>query len=145
MFIQKIKDDESEVAKLAIKQFGSVEKYTKAMKHNLEHFSEIMDNWYAQIPEEMRAEDRFLELARYKGENVAMDNVQNIVKDIIAHAYGNSSTAQLVGTESSYCRMIIELYSNDYLKTVTDTKYGTGSCDYIVESFRYYLYKSENK
>ena len=133
------------VAKLAIKQFGSVEKYTEAMKHNLEHFSEIMDNWYAQIPEEMRTEYRFLESARHKGENVATDNVQNIVKDIIAHAYGNSSTAQLVGTESSYCRMIIELYSNDYLKTVTDTKYGTGSCDYIVESFRYYLHKSENK
>ena len=62
MFIQKIKDDESEVAKLAIKQFGSVEKYTEAMKHNLEHFSEIMENWYAQIPEEMRTEDKFLKL-----------------------------------------------------------------------------------
>ena len=145
MFIQKIKDDESEVAKLAIKQFGSIEKYTEAMKHNLEHFSDIMESWYAQIPEEMRAEDRFLELARHKGENVATDNVQNLVKDIIAHAYGNSSTAQLIGTEDSYCKMIIELYSNDYLKTVTDTKYGTGSCDYIVKSFRYYLHKSENK
>ena len=62
MFIQKIKDDESEVAKLAIKQFGSVEKYTEAMKHNLEHFSEIMENWYAQIPEEMWTEDKFLKL-----------------------------------------------------------------------------------
>ena len=141
MFIQKIKDDEENVAKLAIQQFGSIEKYTEAMKHNLEHFSEIMDNWYAQIPEEMRTEDRFLELARHKGDNVAADNIQNIVKDIIAYAYGNSSTTQLVGTEDSYCRMIIELYSNDYLKTVTDTKYGTGSCDYIVKAFRYY---SEN-
>ena len=101
------KGDESEVAKLAIKQFGSIEKYTEAMKHNLEHFSDIMENWYAQIPEEMRAEDRFLELARHKGENVATDNVQNLVKDIIAHAYGNSSTAQLIGTEDSYCKMII--------------------------------------
>lgn len=145
LFIQKIKNDESEVAKLAIKQFGSVEKYTEAIKHNLEHFSEIMDNWYAQIPEEMRTEDRFLELARHKGENVTTDNVQNIVKEIIAHAYGNSSTTLLVGTEDSYCKMIIDLYSNDYLKTVTDTKYGTGSCDYIVEAFRYYLHKGENK
>lgn len=145
LFIQKIKDDEENVAKLAIQQFGSIEKYTEAMKYNLEHFSEIMNNWYAQIPEEMRAEVSFLELARHKGENVATDNVQNIVKDIIARAYGNSSTTQLVGTEDSYCRMIIDLYSNDYLKTVTDTKYGTGSCDYIVESFRYYLHKSENK
>lgn len=31
MLIQKIKDEESEVAKLAINQFGSIEKYTKTM------------------------------------------------------------------------------------------------------------------
>lgn len=42
MFIQKVKDDESEVAKLAIKLFGSVEQYTEAIKYNLEYFSEIM-------------------------------------------------------------------------------------------------------
>lgn len=41
LFIQKIKDDEVKVAKLAINQFGSVEKYTEAMKYNLEHFSEM--------------------------------------------------------------------------------------------------------
>ena len=50
MFVQKIKDDEAEVAKLAIRQFGSIEKYTKAMKHNLEHFSELME---AQLTEEI--------------------------------------------------------------------------------------------
>ena len=51
MFIKKIKDDEAEIAKLAIKQFGSVEKYTKAMKYNLEHFSEIMET---QLSEEAK-------------------------------------------------------------------------------------------
>lgn len=111
------------------------------MKHNLEHFSEIMDNWYAQIPENMRLEDKFLKLASHKGEDIASDSVQNIVKEIIANAYGNTATNVLVGTDDQYCRMIMELYSNDYLKTVTDTKYGAGSCDYIVEAFRYY---SEN-
>lgn len=145
MFIQKIKDDESEVAKLAIQQFGSIETYTEAMKHNLEHFSETMDNWYAQIPEEMRTEDKFLKLASHRGEDVASDSIQNIVKEIIANAYGNASTTVLVGKNDSYCRMIIELYSNDYLKTVTDTKYGAGSCDYIVEAFCYHLHQSENK
>ena len=84
MFIQKIKDDEEHVSKLAIQQFGSIEKYTEAMKHNLEHFSEIMDNWYSQIPEEMKKEDRFLKLASHKGEDVASDSIQNIVKEIIA-------------------------------------------------------------
>lgn len=145
MFIQKIKDDEAEVAKLAIKQFGSIEKYTEAMKYNLEHFSEIMENWYAQIPEEMLVDNKFFKLASHKGEDAASNNIQNIVQEIIANTYRNTATATLVGTDDSYCRMIIELYSNDYLKTVTDTKYGAGSCDYIVEAFRYYLNKGENK
>ena len=70
MFIQKIKDNESEVAKLAIQQFGSIEKYTEAMKHNLEHFSELMDNWHSKIPEKMRTDDKFLKLASHRGENV---------------------------------------------------------------------------
>lgn len=145
MFIQKIKDDESEVAKLVIKQFGSIEKYTEAMKHSLEHFSEIMDNWQSQIPEEMRADDKFLKLASHKGKDVASDSIQNIVQEIIANAYGNTATATLVGTDDNYCRMIIDLYSNDYFKKITDTKYGAGSCDYIMEAFRYYLNKDENK
>ena len=51
MSIQKIKDDEAEVAKLAIQQFGSIEKYTEAMKHNLEHFPELMET---QLTEEVK-------------------------------------------------------------------------------------------
>lgn len=43
LFIQKVKDNESEVARLVINQFGSNEKYTKTMKFNLEHFSEIVE------------------------------------------------------------------------------------------------------
>lgn len=141
MFIQKIKDHEAEAAKLAIKQFGSVEKYTEAMKYNLEHFSELVDYWQAQIPEEMRTDDKFLKLSSHKGEDVSSDNIQNLVKEIITCARGNV-TSELIGDDNQYCSMIIELYSNDYLKTITDTKYGTGSCDYIVEAFRSYLYKS---
>ena len=56
MFIQKIRDDEEHVAKLAIQQFGSIEKYTEEMKHNLKHFSEIMEKWQSQISEEIRRE-----------------------------------------------------------------------------------------
>ncbi len=141
MFIQKIKDDEAEVARLAIQQFGSIEKYTEAMKYNLEHFSELMDNWQFQIPAEMKADDKFLKLASHKGEDVSSDSIQNLVKEIIAYAHRNVQS-ELIGDDNQYCSMIIELYSNDYLKTVTDTKYGMGSCDYIVKAFRSYLYKS---
>ena len=78
MFIRKIKDDEEHVAKLAIQQFGSIEKYTEEMKHNLKHFSEVMEDWYSQIPEEMRTEDKFVKLASHKGEDVASEPVQSI-------------------------------------------------------------------
>lgn len=138
MFIQKIKDDESQVAKLAIQQFGSIEKYTEAMKYNLEHFSELMDNRHSQIPEEMGTDDKFLKLASHKGEDTTSDSVQNIVQEIITYAHENTQQ-ELIGDDRKYCNMIIELYSNDYLKALTDTRYGTGSCDYIVDAFRHYL------
>ena len=140
MFIQKIRDDEEHVAKLAIQQFGSIEKYTEEMKHNLEHFSEIMDEWYSQVPEEMLKEDKFLKLASHKGEDVASESVQSIVDEIVAVAQLGSPKL-LLGNVENHCRIIINTYSNDYLSKVFDTKYGKGSSEYIIKAFRYY---SEN-
>ena len=138
MFIQKIKDDEEHVAKLAIQEFGSIEKYTEAMKHNLEHFSEIMENTLSQIPEEMETEDKFLKLASHKGEDVTSDSIQNMVKEIIAYAHGNAPS-ELVGDDDNYCHTIIDTYSNDYLKKVFNTKHGEGASDYIVKAFERYV------
>ena len=138
MFIQKIKDDESEVAKLAIKQFGSIEKYIEAMKYNLDHFDEIMENWQAQVPKETKENDLFLKLASNKGKDVSSDEVQHIVQEIIASAQ-EKIPSELSGTQVNYCNMIISVYSNKYCRTIFDTKHGAGSCEYIVKAFRYYL------
>lgn len=137
MFIQKIKEDESKVAKLAIQQFGSIEKYTKAMKYNLEHFSEIMEKQLSQIPDKIKKEDLFLKLASNKEKEVSSDYVQNIVREIIIFAHENTPS-ELFKTQDSYCQTIIDTYSNTYSKAIFDTKHGTGSSDYIVKAFRYY-------
>ncbi len=50
LFVEKVKEDESEVA-AAIKHFGSIENYTEAMRYNLEHFSEIMET---QLTEDIK-------------------------------------------------------------------------------------------
>lgn len=42
-FIHMINDKELDIAKNAIKQYGSIEKYTEAMKDSLNHFSETME------------------------------------------------------------------------------------------------------
>lgn len=144
MLIQKIKEDEDEVAKLAIKQFGSVEKYTEAMRYNLEHFSEVMEQAYSQIPEEMKRDDSFSKLASNRDKDVSSDEVQNLVRQIITFAQGNVSS-ELLGNDTSYCNTIIETYSNEYLKTMFDTKQGEGASGYVVKAFRYYLNNNEQK
>ena len=146
LFIQKIRDDEDNLAKLAIQQFGSIEQYTEAMKYNLEHFSEIMDHWSSQISDEMKNEDKFLKLASHKGEDVSSEHIQNLVREIITFVHENAPEL-LVENDKSYCQMIINAYTNDYLSKVFDTKHGAGCCDYIAEAFHYYLENNilENK
>lgn len=138
MFIQKIKDDEVEVAKLAIKQFGSIEKYTEAMKYNLEHFSEIMEKQLADVPDTLKQKDLFQKLAANKDKDISDNRVQQIIREIIEFAYKNASTETL-GEEANYCKTIIDTYSNDYIKTTFDERQGTGSADYVVKAFRYYF------
>lgn len=140
LFIQKIKDDEENVAKLAIKQFGSIEKYTEAMKYNLEHFSEIMNAWQSEeVKEIMRQSDLLYgKLTADLTESVSSSRVQGIVHDLLQFAQQHRKNTPI---EKPYIQMLIDTYSNDYVKGVTDAKYGKGAANYIVGAFRYY---SEN-
>ena len=144
ILIQKIKDDEDEIAKLAITQFGSIEKYTEAMRYNLEHFSEVMEQAYSQIPEEMKRDDSFSKLASSKDKDASSSEVQNLVRQIITYAQGNIPS-ELVENIESYCNTIIKAYSNDYCKTIFDTKHGAGSSDYVIKAFHQYSENNRKK
>ncbi len=140
MFIQKIKDDEAEVAKLAIRQFGSIENYTEAMKHNLEHFSELMETQFTEEVKETRKQSDILygRLTADLSEDVSSPKIQSIVHELLQLIQKNSTS---VSIDKPYINVLIDTYSNDYIKSITDSKYGRGSSDYIVRAFRYY---SEN-
>ncbi len=138
LFVQKVKENESEVAKLAIKQFGSIENYTEAMKYNLQHFEEIMKDKLEQIPETTTQNDLFYKLASCKEKEVASPEIQQIVREIIAFAHGNTPS-ELFENHNDYCHTIIDTYSNNYISKVIDAKYGAGACDYIVKAFEWYL------
>ena len=142
MFIQKIKDNESEVAKLAIRQFGSIEKYTEAMKHNLEHFSEFMETQLTEEAKEIGKQSDILygRLTADLSEDVSSSKIQSIVQEIWQFIQGNSTDVS-ISCSKSYMNMLINAYSNDYVKSMTDSKYGKGASDFIVKAFRYY---SEN-
>ena len=144
MFLQKIKAEEETVARLAIQQFGSIENYTTAMKYNLDHFSEIMET---QLPEEAKEAGQQSDLLYAKltadlTKDAASPEIQSIVHSLMLLIQENSGTASL---DPPYIPALIDTYSSDYVKKITDTKYGEGASDYIVEAFRYYLENNSRK
>lgn len=140
MCIQKVRDNESEAAKLAIKQFGSIEKYTEAMKHNLEHFSELMETQLTEEVKEIGRQTDILygRLTADLSEDVSSPKIQSVVHKLLQFIQKNCADASL---DESYINVLIDAYSSDYIKSMTDSKYGEGASDYIVKAFRYY---SEN-
>ncbi len=136
-FIQKIKEDEEKVAKLAIRQFGSIEKYTEAMTYNLEHFSEIMNKQLTTEVKEIAAQSDMLyeKLTADMTRDIASTEIQAIVHELLTFIQKNSADTPL---DKPYINMLIDTYSNDYMKNRTDNRYGAGAADYIVKAFRYY-------
>lgn len=137
MFIDKIKENEPEVAKLAIQQFGSVEKYTEAMKYNLEHFSEIMEQQMSGDVKEVaqQSDNLYASLTEDRSRDTCSDEIQNAVHEIDIFMHKHASV-DLDGC--GYWKAIIDSYSSDYVKAITDTKYGSGASAYIVNAFQYY-------
>lgn len=140
MSIQKIKDNEANIAKLAIQQFGSIEKFTEAMKQNLEHFSEFMETQLTEEVKELGKQSDLLygRLAADLSEDVSSPKVQAIVHEILQFTQKHSDGTDF---DKPLSNVLMDIYSGDYIKNITDGKYGKGASDYIVKAFRYY---SEN-
>lgn len=141
-FIQKVRDDESKLAQIAVKQFGSVEKYTEAMKYNLEHFSELMDqiNEVSQNADEIlkKSDELFLQLTADMSKDPASEEIQGIVKEIVEFTDKNNS---IVDMGEGYWDFVIDSYLSDTARPITDTKYGTGSAAYIARALQIYFHK----
>lgn len=136
-FLQKIKEDEPEIARLAIKHFGSIEAYTEAMRYNLEHFSEIMDTNMTEEVQEIgtQSEQLYKALTADLTRDASSPEVQGIVQEILdfIQAHGGG-----VSLHKPYVYLLIDAYSSDYVKAITDQKYGEGASAYIVRAFRAY-------
>lgn len=142
LFIQKAKDNESQIARRAIKQFGSIEEYTEAMKYNLSHFSELMEKEQEKAPEAAKQiNDLYRKLTADRKREVSSPETQNIVRKILALMAENVTVDF---SASNYSEMIMNIYSdNDYVRAIADTKYGNGAADYIAGAFGCY-YNRQN-
>jgi DNA-binding transcriptional MerR regulator len=139
--IQKIKDDESNVAKLAIKQFGSIEKYTEAMKYNLEHFSDLMEQSkeLAKNKDEIlqKSNDLYMKLTSDLTKDTASKEIQDTVSEIVELSSENNLGIDM---GDGFWDMVIESYSHDTIREITDKKYGADASDYIAKALQYYFH-----
>ena len=135
LFIQRVKDREPEIAKSAIKYYGSVEKYTELMKQNLENFSEIINKEITGKVEEIgqQSDELYTRLTADLSKDCSSDEIQGIVQEIVDFI---KSTG--VSLDKPFWEAIIHSLSNDLIKTINDKKYGEGASDYIVKAFQYY-------
>lgn len=142
-FIEKIKDKESEVAKMAIRQYGSVEKYTEAMKDNLAHFSERM-----KALDELKEKSTSLiernkilseQLVSDLTEDVSSNRVQDIVHELVQTS---EETNAEVGMDmgDNFWDMVVEGYlSNEKLIEYYDKIYGSGASQFTGRAYQYYF------
>ncbi len=96
-FIQKVRDGEDNIARNAVKFYGSVEKYTAAMKENLAHFSdnmeqmqEIKEKGYVEKNKQLQ-EELYKDISR----DPASDEVQDIIRRLMELAEETSLNKDL--------------------------------------------------
>ena len=77
-------------------------------------------------------------LAADLSEDISSPKLQAIVHELLQFIQKNNTS---VSFDKSYINNLINTYSSNYMKSITDNKYGKGASDYIVKAFRYY---SEN-
>ena len=141
-FIRKVKEDEEHVAQLAVKQFGSVEKYTEAMKDNLEHFSELMEK-SEKMKENVddlqkRNDELYFKLTSDLTRDVSCPEVQDTVRRIVDFV---QETSMGVDMGEGYWDITMESCYRDPVKSVMDKKFGAGASEYIGEALNYYFHK----
>ena len=140
--IETMKSKELEGAKMAIQQFGSIEKYTEAIKNNLENLPAIMEGFQTMkenIDAYSAQADRLMErLTSDMSKNPASSDIQGIVKEMDAMLKEHSDIVKMDMGEN-YWGMMADMYlTKPTFKKVYDEKYGKGAAKFIGEALKFY-------
>jgi DNA-binding transcriptional MerR regulator len=142
-FLERTRAKESEVAAIAIKQYGSVEKYTKAMKDNMEHFSSTMEQMHS-IRDNMdyyknRSDEIYKKLTSDLSKAVSSEDIQQTVDELVESVRETNATVKIDMGEN-FWGLVIEGYLSEHtVIEVTDKLYGTGAAEFIGKALKYYF------
>ena len=143
--LETMKSKELEGAKLAIKQFGSIKKYTESIKNNLDNLPAIMEG-FQTIKENI---DVYSTQANLLMERLTSDltkdpsspDIQAIVKEMDAMNKEHSKIVKMDMGENYWGMMADMCLTKPAFTKAYDKKYGKGAAKFIGEAFKFY---SEN-
>lgn len=138
--VQKIRSHEEALGKEAVREYGSVETFTEAMKKNLKHFSENTGPFYNLSDYAEQSKALYQKLTADLTKEVNDEEVQATVGAIVQMV-----TEKMAGTidlGTYYWDKVIEAYQQDAgIKKANDGLYGPGASEYIGKAFQYYFHK----
>lgn len=137
--IEIARSDHTRVGKMAIQQYGSMEKYTEAIKDNMEHFSEYME--YVQSEEAKRSVQRNKELSDLLVADLTKDYKSREIQDIVGELIRLGEESPLSQNKGEgYWDMIIDwCFHNESYRNANDKIRGEGAAEYMGHALQYYF------
>ncbi|NLC20117.1 MAG: hypothetical protein GX757_13055 [Clostridiales bacterium] len=149
--IEKCKASEADIAKMAIKQYGSIEKYVQAMTKNFG--SEIIEKaeQFDKLKEDLLEDNHpvlselFQRLVSYLGEEPSSAEVQKIAEEIKNTIKGEYELFYM-DDENSYWHTYKQIYLilPEWMMAV-DKKYGKGASKFIGEVLKANMEEAQPK
>lgn len=142
--IQNVRDHEADIAKTAVDYYGSVEEYTNAMKHNLEHFSENMEKLEDIKKQDYIKRNRELmdELLSDTKRDPSSAQVQQIIYEM-QHLIPQQEAPDMNPGVHHFELMIDSYLHNEVVIKQMDQHYGEGASCFMGTALRIY-YDKEN-
>ncbi|RAU98088.1 MerR family transcriptional regulator [Paenibacillus sp. YN15] len=140
--LKDMQSNELKMARMAVKQFGSVENYTESMKNNLHHLPSLMEG-YQRMKENVDDHLSFMnQLTNRLTSDLSKDpcstEIQNIVKEMDDLAKEQHEMLNMDMGEN-YWGVMAEFYltNPDYIK-IYDKKHGKGASKFMGAAFKFY-------
>lgn len=138
--IEIAKSKESQIAPMAIKQYGSIEKYTEAMKKNLNNFSATMEQLNTLKDNlddyKNKSNELFKKLTADLSKNPTSKEIQQIVDEVVSSV---NEKVKNIDMGDNYWDLVTEGYlSSSVVIEVTDKLYGVGASEFIGEAIKFY-------
>ena len=143
--IARVRDHEADIAKTAIAYYGSVEAYTAAMKHNLEHFTENLDK-LTYIKEQdygKHNQELMKQLLSDTDRDPACAEVQQIVYEL-QHLIPEAEAPAMDAGVHQMEIMIDSYLHNEELIHRMDERYGNGASHFMGCALQAYFEKEKS-